>query len=564
MELRQRYERASTATLGGDTLGLDLAAESSRPGVFLDATVRDGLAYARAMLALHAVVRADHAGLTRDHSDYQRWVQERYLELIPEVLRHRRADANRLTAERAELAAEVASARSAVQEIDREIRSLLPRPTGSDGFYAARREYYRWLYEHDREAWIVLDPVVSVHPDAVLFEVFSRDESAYGRVSLPMTGLDLSAPPAFGTTNVDFSPALAAAIGRIRSYRPATLHVGGGAVGIGTEAGSAVEKKIDLPPGWVRGFLQVQSAAALPGVGIDLMAATVADVLAHLERQREDHGPRSLRFRLQPGEPVEIEIEPWGTVVTDHGAPWRGTQPEEIRVWGRRRLAALRDLLPHADLVRVRLLGSGMPSFWSVALGEARFDLGLSGWSGNDWSRRAAFDVLAAGEGTPRVATRVAALLGERLRLTPAETADALGIARSEATSALQRLVGEGRAMYDDAVAAYRWRQLFPSQLALELPDPLADASLARSLVARGAVEEDGEIEREGGRTVRRFVVHGQRDLSVRLDLDEDGRVVRAECSCAFFRANRLRKGPCAHIAAAAAVALRGGMEEGR
>ena len=39
-------------------------------------------------------------------------------------------------------------------------------------YYEAQRKFWNFLYTHDRELWYVLDPVVSVHPDAVLFEVF--------------------------------------------------------------------------------------------------------------------------------------------------------------------------------------------------------------------------------------------------------------------------------------------------------------------------------------------------------------------------------------------------------
>ena len=40
----------------------------------------------------------------------------------------------------------------------------------------------------------------------------------------------------------------------------------------------------------------------------------------------------------------------------------------------------------------MRLLGTGMPSYWSVSLDGHRFDLGLSGWTQNDWSRSARFE----------------------------------------------------------------------------------------------------------------------------------------------------------------------------
>ncbi len=39
------------------------------------------------------------------------------------------------------------------------------------------------------------------------------------------------------------------------------------------------------------------------------------------------------------------------------------------------------------------------------------------------------------------------------------------------------------------------------------------------------------------------------------LDLDGDGRVRFAQCDCSFYRREKLRQGPCAHILATAALA---------
>ncbi|WP_204301607.1 hypothetical protein, partial [Stenotrophomonas maltophilia] len=75
-----------------------------------------------------------------------------------------------------------------------------------------------WLSKNDSAAWWILDPVVSVHPDAVVFEVFSQDESSYGRVTVPGDKLELFGETIFGTTNVDYSRALADEIRRVRTY----------------------------------------------------------------------------------------------------------------------------------------------------------------------------------------------------------------------------------------------------------------------------------------------------------------------------------------------------------
>lgn len=57
---------------------------------------------------------------------------------------------------------------------------------------------------------------------------------------------------------------------------------------------------------------------------------------------------------------------------------------------------------------------------------------------------------------------QAAQALEVRLRLSPEELAAQTDLSREAATSALQRLCREGRAMYDLAAGVYRWRQLLP------------------------------------------------------------------------------------------------------
>jgi hypothetical protein len=564
MEVTQAYARPSAGTMDASGMHLSVSSELSRPGVKLKARILDSLPYARVMLALYEVVASDFRAKPRDHAAYQEWVQERYLEELDSAkgVQLRRLPDLKLRRE---------SLRTGLAELHKQIHPLEAKIQGGD-YYKCVRKYYEYLYTHDRDAWIVLDPVVSVHPDCVVFEVFSLDESSYGRVTVPMDKLEMLDVVVFGTTNVDYSAALADEIRRVRSYRPAYLAVESGGVQIATGAGDRYEKKIDLPPTWVRGFLQVQSAAAFSGVELTLSSATLAEVLSVLKRQKERVSPRSLRFILKPGACPRIIVEPWNIEIQEYTHVYNGDFSGEIRIWGRRRLLALTELLPYADTVTCRLLGTGMPSYWTVTMKGHRFDLGLSGWTKNDWSRAARFDLLAAtGTISEGDIAQAAQLLEKRLRMTPRELEEASDMTREAATTALQRLTREGRAMYDLSGSVYRWRQLLP------FPAPMDESDqrlrLAQRLVATGGVrflkpeEEDEEAggfatigHRNEATTRYRAIVRGgeskrERKFAVTLDLDADGRAQFVSCNCAFFRTNKLRKGPCAHILAATALA---------
>jgi BRCA1 C Terminus (BRCT) domain len=562
MEITQHYARPSSGTMSADGMRLNVSAEQSRPPVHLEAMVKDSLAYARLMLALYDVVTGDLRNVPKDHSAYQAWVEQRYLEELGAELQDRAAALPALLEKRKTLSEQVNGLQKTVFDLQNRVYGGV--------FYQHKRRYFGWLLDHDREAWYVLDPVVSVHPDCLIFEVFSQDESSYGRVTVPTESLDIFGTAIYGTTNIDYSRPLADEIRRVRSYRPAFLQIGAEGVTVATSAGESVEKKIDLPPTWVRGFLQVQSAAAFGTVDLKLSASTLAEVLSILRRKKERVGPRSLRFVVKPGEKPSIIVEPWNEVVQETVHVYAGSYDGEIRIWGRRRLLVMESLLPHADLVQVRLLGGGLPSYWTVFQQNQRFDLGLSGWTKNDWAQAARFDLLAStNTAAPDVVARALKALADNLHLTPESLAAQLNIPRDAATSALQQCCAQAQAMYDHITGEYRWRALLP--VPLDLPETEQDKRLAhaRRIVSAQGVKWAETIDADkvgfGAPELDEDRVRVQAEVrddartnkkqDVTLDVDLDGRVQYAHCACGFFKHNKLRKGPCAHILAAAALA---------
>jgi hypothetical protein len=545
MFLTQNYTTSSAASLEERGLGFQFATDLGRPPVSLDAKMRSSFEFSQALLALHELVTSDLRRQQRDHSAYQAWVNKRYLEELDERRVDFLAKLPQLRSRKENLTTRLRALQAERQKLERSLSDVLGE---------AKRKYFAYLHRTSLDQWLILDPVISVHPDATFFEAFSLDESSYGRVTVPSENLDYAAKPRYGTTNIDFSESLCRELARVRTYRPARLSVGDQEVVVGTAAGQAVEKKIDLPDSWVRGFLQVQAASGMPGTTVYFSSETISSLLVHLRRRRERHGPRSLRFRLKRWEKPSIEIEPWGIMIQEGAHTYDGSFSGEIRVWGRRRLFVLERLLPLAETVEVRLLGTGLPSFWSLSLAGHRFDMGLSGWTANDWSRSAQFDLLAA---TAPVAdsmmTAAAARLEQYLRLDARQLAEHLAIPRTDAHATLQLLCSRGEAMFDLACHAYRWRRLLPPELQFGGNEGQAVTRRAQDLVLRGQVRPDtSPITDRQGVVKHSLVVVGDNKFRVLLERDVDGRVVYAECTCGFYRHNRLRKGPCTHILAAA------------
>ncbi|MBC8043824.1 MAG: hypothetical protein IAF08_10320 [Rhizobacter sp.] len=538
MEVSQTYARPSTAVAGADGMKFNFSAELSRPPVRLDALIKNSLGYARVMTALRAVVKSDWRTKQTDHTAYQDWVMERYLEDLPDALKAKNYDVKKIKA---------FLTRETLEKERRQINTTIS-PLRKD-FYDNRSRYFKWLYEHNREMWYVLDPVISVHPDAVIFEGFSLDESTYGRVSVPSRLLETFGQTDYGTTNIDFSLGLANEIYRVRSYRPAWLKVAFDKVELSTDAGSNVEKKIDLPESWVRGFLQVQSASSLDGIDLDIHSQTLAAVLAQLERLREKESPRSIRFVLRRGQPATLIIDPWNIEIKDT-LIYDGAFEGEVRLWGRRRLFVLKDLLPYAEKVSVKLLGTGMPSYWSIALDGHRFDLGISGWTSNDWAKKGNFDLLASSGGTNKTdLKKVEQVLIQKLAAGAEEVAKDLGIPRAEATAALQELCKQGQAMYDHVTQTYRYRQLLRQDIKLAPAEDDERLKYAVELIRTGKVKLINTSSVDA-LTEHKFEVQGKNLYKPLVRLDLDGRVKFADCGCAYHRKHKLRQGPCSHIMA--------------
>lgn len=539
---------ASQAAVSPAASAVSFGADVSQSSVYLNVEVLPGQAFARLMLALGKVVRMRDTAEVKDHSAYQAWVQGEYLkELDSEMLdQARRVEA--LLEKRKQLREQVDALQHRIHPYTRSIAAY----EASVG--KARRRFWDWLYTHNRDAWFVLDPIVSVQPDATFFEAFSLDESTYARVTLPHAATRGEQPPVLGTTNIDFGTGLERELARTRSYRPLHLCVGADAVSLDTGVSSTVEKKIDLPESWVRGLVEVQAALSLAPVELRLQASRFADVLARLDAQRERHGPRALVFELQPGQPARVVVEPWGDVFDMCSDPYSGSEARSIKVWGRRRLRVLRELLPLVSTLTVRLVDSGMPSFWSVELEGISLTIGLSGWTAQDWAGRARFSAFSPAVGSDDAAIRQAAeLLQRQHALSVDQLAHTLNRTPGEARGLLQRLCLAGSALFDPERRLYRWRALFPSlQLSTDEPAGMEERKGVQ-LFQKDTVQLLSDTITDGGRQLEADVDGN----SPMLRRDVDGRITYAQCDCSHFRFNKLRQGPCRHIVA---LSLAGGL----
>ena len=509
-EVHLAYAGVSSLVAGERTARLALAGNLRRDLVRFEATIRDPLRFREAMSALYAVVASDFRYIPKDRTAYL-----------------------------------------AYQRMRREASTL--------NQWQAQREYFSWLLRNDPTAFVVLDPVITVHPDQVLFEVFSKDEGAYAKLGVDRDAFDAADEPTCGTTNVDFSQALFRGLQQMRSYRETKLSIGPEGVKFATAtAGEVLEKEIRVPDSWLRGFLQVQSSAALPRERFALAPVDLYNALRHLRLHADRKGQRrGLRIELVPGEPPRLVLEPRNEVIPTTAGPFAGKAARVVRLWGRRRLALLNRFLPFAEEVEVHALGSGLPSFWVLRAGAFTLTLGLTGFTAANWSQSLNFDLLLPRKSAATSAPLDAVLgvLKARWSAGAGQLAKDTGLDWPALTEALQLGCQQGRIMYDLAQDVYRFRPLTDAPVdpaRLEFRD--RRERTAFDLLARRdavAIVSENRIPRAGLELIGKVVVaEDKRDYRPQMLLSDEGQAAKADCTCAFVRKQGLKAGPCVHLIA--------------
>lgn len=427
---------------------------------------------------------------------------------------------------------------------------------------------YRWMEAEDYDRWLetILDPVITVHPDRVFFEAFNQEQSAYGMVIADREIFETAGEVHHGTTNIDFTTTLHAALTQMRSSRETWFRVGPSGFGVQTASSDVdhFEEKVELPDTWVRGFLQLQGAMAMPGTRIELRPVDMKNIIRWLAEHRAYTSPRSIRWVFEPGRDVQAVVEPWDEVIECKGSSHNYTERKETRVWGRNRLALLDPLLGRAESVEVYLKGRALPSFYAVRLPGVVFVLGLSGWSSNSWTQAASFDLLTTASVERPWLDRAHAILRERYHIDEAALARELDCGLPTAASALSALCRHGRAIYDVRARNYRHRELFAEPIDPDEfypPDPRQQAADAHLAAGRVSITLDEVREKrrsstddEGNVKVTIFenrVIEG--DVAAQhthIVVQDTGRVIFGRCTCAFFDENLMNKGPCEHMMA--------------
>ncbi|GAB3256624.1 SWIM zinc finger domain-containing protein [Alteromonas gracilis] len=350
-----------------------------------------------------------------------------------------------------------------------------------------------------------LDPVVTAHGDRLRFESFSRCNGVHARFDLLPDGID-SGTVGARTTNVDVNQPLRT---HLASVSPATLlHLAVGRdLTVSTPEETHVEREVDLPDRWVRGFAQVPGIAATMTLAARLPRAATMRLLAGL--------PRST-----PGPTEHLAVTAAGLRPTTRDRC-------EVHLAGSARLGAARRVLRFAEGAGVHRHESGA-SGWTFDLPGARLTLMLTAQTSRGFSGEGSM-LTAAQSGSPLDDERVEEALAWQAEVDPARLAAQLDLPLERTRAAVARLGASGRVGHDLAQGTWFHRDLPLDEERLTRDNPRL--ARARELVEAAAVRHDGDSWQVG----RRWVT-----------LD-DGRWT---CTCPWHVRYAGTRGPCAHVMA--------------
>ncbi len=534
MEFNYKYGGQSGVVNSANSVGVSFAPDLLRKPTFFTGILNKKIPFREAISAMHDVVVSDLRFKPKDKSEYKEWAKAQEELWLAEYM----AKAPDLQDRIENLKTELSSLRSHKQKI-------------MGPFFKARQAFFNYIRKRDYDAWFVLDPVITVHPDELFFECFSQDESTYARLGCDYNIFNRIDTFECGTTNIDYSSALYNEFQKIRSYKETEFSIDPSGFEVQTEGEDDYkEEKIDLPDSWVRGFLQVSAAMTLPSVSLELHPMDLWNCLFILRRNKAVSSPRYMKYILRPGEPIRILFEPWKKEIVCPRSIYKGLDSREIKIWGRRRLLTLERLLPIAQTVKVHLLGDGLPSFYIVGMDDLNYTLGLSGWTSNDWSRAGQFNLLGSfekfDEGTKRM---VYDTLKKDWSKSVSDLAKSTGLDEGAVQGIMTAHAQEGNAIFDLNKKRFRVRELSKDGIPIETLRFVSELEKeADRLSKSGMVQVDEHTQKaEGEEVVGSVKDKGKKYLSY-LFINEDKKLVKAECTCDFHKYNGLKKGPCAHM----------------
>lgn len=362
------------------------------------------------------------------------------------------------------------------------------------------------------------DPVVTAADGRLRFEALSQCCGVYARADLLPEMLSAE-NCGKGTTNVDFNPPMRAALTRVRDCDGLDVCVTPTGIAISSAGAAVVERKVNLPVRWLRGFAEVQALAST------------------LERQITLSAPSTRRFLTDIPATVKAKDQAWLLPVADSLRISRQPSESGVATAGLGRLKVMQPLAHHAERLHIYAGISGTSAF-ELDCGAARFTVILSASASRGFSGEGQLLARLSRHDCDRALAQVRATLAWQSKIEIAATARRLGLRDTDIVSALSLLATQGLVGFDPHERSFFHRELPFDRAKIENLHPRLKE--ARELLANGAVtieKQENGVDRASVRSAA--VAH-----RVRLDAGA------FHCTCVWHARTGGESGPCKHVLA--------------
>lgn len=285
-----------------------------------------------------------------------------------------------------------------------------------------------------------LDPVVTGSGDRLRFESFSACNGVHARFDLLEDGIG-GREAGLGTTNVDINQPLRTALASVGRTDLVKLSVGRDELQIATIEETHVERKVDLPDRWVRGFAEVPALARATEQVAQLSGPAVARFIGGLPKGDRAARPLSLAVVGR-----ELRIVP-------------GSLPGAFELPGTVRLAGLARLLRFATGLRVYRSAIGVTG-WVLDVPGGRFTLLMSPDPYRGFSGEGTLLTRLLEPAAEAAAARLTDELSWQPVIDPVVLAGRTGLSGAEVEAGLAWLAACGRVGFDLAEGRWFHREL--------------------------------------------------------------------------------------------------------
>lgn len=365
------------------------------------------------------------------------------------------------------------------------------------------------------------DPVVTAGAGMLRFEGFSACCSTYARVDF---NSDAYTGEIFGhgTTNVEFNPALRASLSRVRDADRLSVSVGPDELLVKRGFEQVVERKVDLPLRWLKGFVEVQAYQSAMQLRFSVDRQEAVRFMRSIPRTT---APKATFFVVKSGKSLRLSQN-----ATNDAVPITGLQ----------RLQLLTNLAPLADHLRIFAHPSGQSSEWQLQCGGMTIHVTLTAEVSRGFSGEGQVLSELRETNLAHIAKVKSALKWQSLIDEP-DLANQTDLTEDQVRSALAVLGSRGIVGYDVGNSSYFHREMpFDLEAVDEMHPRLKNA---RKLLQSGKLK----ILRRDGDTTELQVTSN--DVDHRVVLKEKSGDVR--CTCPWHAKYQGSRGPCKHILAA-------------